>query len=109
MHQYTNALVYILLGLIGTTAHWWKKRYKDKTTEDNFVQYVTGNFPYTLYTVGSIVLGESGLSLAQSGDVIGLGELIGALTFGFGCDSGINKASDSEVVEMRATPRDKLL
>ena len=58
MHQYTNALVYVLLGLMGATVHWWKKRYISKETENSFVQYITGNFPYTLYTVLSIAFAE---------------------------------------------------
>jgi hypothetical protein len=105
MQQYINAGIYILLGLMGATAHWFKKRYKDQTTKDSFVQYVLGNFPYTLYTVGCIIFAESGLSLAQAGNIISLSELIGALTMGYGMDSGINKASDTDFIKMRAEPR----
>lgn len=95
MYQYTNALIYILLGLMGGTAHYLKKKYVDKTTDDSFVQYLTGNFPHTLYSIGAIAFSEINLSLLQAGDVIALGELVGALTMGYSMDSTVNKASDA--------------
>lgn len=96
MNQYTNAGIYIALGLIGAVGHYVKKKYIDKTTDDTFSMYVLGNFPHTLQSVGAIAFAEINLSFLQTTDVLSLQSLIGAITAGYMFDSGINKASDSE-------------
>lgn len=96
MNQYTNAAIYIFLGLIGAVGHWIKKRYIDKTTTDTFSLYVFGNFPATLQAIGAIAFAEMNLSFLQAADLLSLQNVLGAITAGYMFDSGINKASDAE-------------
>lgn len=100
MHQYLNALIYILLGLCcGLYFHYLKKRYVDRTTQCTLKEYCLGNFGSTLTAVTSIVLAEITLSTAQVGDWIALPELVGAITTGFSLDSISNVAPDRLQVE----------
>lgn len=91
-----RALLYIGLGLVGAVLHWAKKRYWDRTTNTNLIQYVTGCKEATVKAVKAIVLAELSLSYLQAADTMSLQELLGAITAGYTFDSGLNKAPDKE-------------
>ncbi len=93
----TPTLLYCLAGLVGSLTHWFKKRYIDKTTKDSLVEYITGNFAFTVYAWGSIFMAEATLASTLTGPITLVG-LIGAATLGFTLDSGINRPTDRAVV-----------
>jgi hypothetical protein len=96
MIEWLHALVYILIGMVGAYAHYYKKRYVDMTTKDSLHDYCFENYPHTIYMLGALMFSEMGLSLAWSaGTTLGIAQSIGALTAGYAADSGINKASDA--------------
>lgn len=87
-------MIYIMLGMIGIIAHWAKKRFIDETTQNDFSEYLIGNYRHTIYAIISIVFAELNLSFLQVGDVISLQEVISALTLGYTLDSGINRSGE---------------
>ena len=96
MTDYVIALIYINLGYIGASCHWVKKRYVDNTTVCSFIEYLKGEKKATIKAVLAIFSTEIALSLAHTGGYhIPLGELVGAITAGYACDSGLNKAPDA--------------
>lgn len=99
MEQYVNALIYTGLGFFGLCCHWFKKRFKDKTTLCSLKEYLMGDIGSTVSSVTTIILAEIPLSLGQSGSFIGLTELIGAITAGYALDSGLNRAPDKLLME----------
>lgn len=95
MGEYGIASIYIVLGLIGGSFHYLKKRYVDNTTKVSFKDYLTGEPRSTAKALLAIFSAEIGLSLTGVWP-IGLNQLIGAITAGYTADSGMNKAQDSE-------------
>jgi hypothetical protein len=91
--QIINLVVFIVLGLIGAYAHWFKKFYIDKTTTNTLKMYILTDLHSTLYAVSTIVFSEMGLSAANPSFT--MTALIAGLTTGYMFDSGINKASDA--------------
>lgn len=89
-NEYIIALKYIITGLAGVYAHWFKKRYVDNTTESNFLHYMNGKLTNTIYAIGGIFFAEAQMSLLQVGDM-GLKDFIAAFTLGYSIDSGVNR------------------
>lgn len=94
-----TALIYIGLGLMGSTSHWLKKRYIDLTTNDSLPHYLLSNLPTTVYTLAALVMAEINLAILQTGTAMGLANIIGAITLGFVTDSSINKSSEALVIK----------
>lgn len=99
MNDIALAFIYVVCGTVGAIAHWGKKRYVDKTTNDTFKQYMLGNLPSTVYSLGAMAFAEISLSLTVTPPIFGLSQMIGALTLGYTFDSGINKSSESGIVK----------
>ena len=93
MNQYTTAAIYIALGLAGAYAHYFKKRYKDKTTACTLMEYIVGNLPETIYSLGSMIFGEMVISAANP--ALSMTAVMLALTTGFVPDSVLNKSPDA--------------
>lgn len=96
MTDYLIALAYILIGVAGAVAHWFKKRYIDETTCCSLWDYVRKERKHTMRTVWSILTSEIALAAASiiAGAPFGLNAVIGALTAGYVADSVVNKAPD---------------
>lgn len=96
MTDYLITAAYILFGLIGAVAHWFKKRYIDETTCCSLVDYIMHERKHTWNTLWSIVTSEAGLATGAilAGSPFGLNAVIGALTAGYVADSVVNKAPD---------------
>jgi hypothetical protein len=94
MNPYVTLGIYIALGLIGAYAHYFKKRYKDKTTACTLMEYIVGNLPETLYSLGSMVFGEMVISAANP--EFSMTAIMLALTTGFVPDSVLNKSPDAQ-------------
>lgn len=107
--EYLIALVYILLGLIGGTGHYLKKKYIDCSTQLSFIEYLVSEPKATKRSIVTIIATEIGLSLASGGFVSGgflsLGDMFGALTAGYAVDSGLNKAGDAQSYDADVCPR----
>ena len=96
MTSYVFALIYIVLGLIGASGHYLKKRYWDNTTKESFLNYLSGEPKATMHAVVAVTGSSIMLSLAHTGtDWLTLSELIGAITAGYANDSAFNRAADS--------------
>jgi hypothetical protein len=91
--QIINLIVFIVLGLVGAYAHWFKKFYVDKTTKDTLSMYIFSDPHSTLYAISSIAFSEMGLSVVNPS--LTMTAVIAGLTTGYMFDSGINKASDA--------------
>lgn len=96
--EYITALKYVIVGLIGVYAHWFKKRHVDNTTNAGFLHYMNGKMASTIYSMGGVVFAELQLSLLQVGD-FGLKDFITAFTLGYSIDSGVNRAPDAMTQE----------
>lgn len=96
MNEYTVALTYIVLGLIGGAWHYAKKRYIDKTTTLTFIQYLQSDIGFTLTAMGAIVGAELTLASTAGVHFPHLNELIGAITTGYMADSHLNKCNSNE-------------
>jgi len=91
--DYAIALIYILLGLLGGSGHYLKKRYYDETTTCSFQEYLFMEKKATLHALIGILVAEVVLSLAHTtGWHFSLSDLVGAITAGYTADSGLNKA-----------------
>jgi hypothetical protein len=95
--EYLIPLAYIVLGLIGGSFHYIKKRYIDETTQQSFWAYLKNDFRATKRATFTIITTEIALA-AASGGVLGMNGIIGALTLGYSADSATNIASDAELV-----------
>ena len=96
MNQSLIALIYIIIGLTGGAWHYAKKRYIDKTTSQNFRQYLLEHPSSTYQAFIAIVGAEYALSLAHVGDLLSLQEVVSALTAGYAADSQLNRCVDPD-------------
>lgn len=92
MNDLTLYPLYIILGLIGGSGHYLKKRYIDNTTRDSFFHYLSVDFTSTKKAVLAIVCSSVGIASAHVG-VIGGQDIIAILTAGYVADSTFNKDS----------------
>lgn len=92
MSQFTRAILYIALGLVGGFVHWFKKRYIDGSTDKCFFRYLLDDKPSTWRALTGIASAEIGLAALQAGEVMALTELIGALSVGYSFDSTLNRS-----------------
>lgn len=92
MNDFKLYIGYIVLGLIGGSGHYLKKRYIDDTTSDSFFHYLTSNFKSTKQATVAIIGSSISLALAHTG-VVGMQEIISVLTAGYMVDSVINRDS----------------
>lgn len=93
MEEYTRGLLFIGLGIIGSSLHWVKKRYIDRTTTLSFFEFQKSDPKHTILALSGVVAAEIPLSLASTG-FIHLNELAGAISAGYMADSTFNKASE---------------
>ena len=84
--------LYIVLGLIGGSGHYIKKRYIDDTTKDSFFHYLTIDFTSTKKATLAIIGSSISLAATHAG-VIGVQEIISILTAGYMVDSVLNRDS----------------
>jgi len=96
MSEYIFALIYVILGFLGGTGHWIKKRYIDDTTKDTFTTYLVTNSTRTKQAIWSIIGAEVGLSFLHSSGMLSLQEIVGALTAAYTLDSALNRSSEQE-------------
>jgi len=101
MMQYINAVIYIVVGLIGAFFHYYKKRHKDNTTNCTFLEYIRGDYKSTLLALGAIFASQITLSFTGGEDFPSFHELWLAGLSGYGFDSLLNKAPDAKQVEVR--------
>jgi len=92
INDYKTLFIYITFGLIAAIYHWFKKRYVDKTTTNNLIQYIFGDMLSTYKALSAIAIGEYGLLLAHTGDILALSNVIAALGIGYMSDSTLNRS-----------------
>jgi len=92
MNDLTIYPLYIVLGLIGGSGHYIKKRYIDDTTKDSFFHYLTIDFTSTKKATLAIIGSSISLATTHAG-VIGMQEIISILTAGYMVDSVLNRDS----------------
>jgi hypothetical protein len=93
MHEYLNALVFIILGFIGALAHYLKKRWWDNTTDVSLWTYITLEPKATKNAIAAIVSGEFTYAMTGLGLwPMTMHDLIGIMAVGYLADSAFNKA-----------------
>jgi len=91
--DYMIALIYLILGALGGSGHYLKKRYYDGTTACSLTEYLFLEKKATFHALTAIFFAEIGLSLLHTtGWHFSLSDIVGAVTAGYTADSGLNKA-----------------
>ncbi len=89
MNEYASAFLFIILGLLGQFIHYLKKRYVDDTICCDLFCYVMHEKQRTFAAISTMITAE--IALSANVESIGLNVIVGAITAGYTCDSGINK------------------
>ena len=92
MNDFILYPLYIVLGLLGGSGHYLKKRYVDDTTKDNFFHYLSVDFTSTKKAALTIICSSIGIAVNHI-DPVSMQELFSILTAGYMADSVFNKDS----------------
>ena len=93
LNEWTQCLLYIIIGFVGGGWHYVKKRYVDNTTTLSFIAYLQSDKGSTIKTIGAIILAEFSISSLNTSHVFHIVDFVTALTAGYTADSHLNKCS----------------
>jgi len=96
--QFAILFLFLIIGILGACAHYFKKRYGDKTIDCSLLAYIKGNRPATLKAIYALFAAEFAIAVTHivSNSEFSLQEIGLAWTAGYMLDSWFNRPSEAD-------------